>query len=490
MGTTGSKSKASRYGLDGLADGAAVDEDIDNETILASVDPTFKQKNRDLEAQQHLQNLRSKNSMRRLGSEAARSLSPQQIAESHYRADVPLPAELVLTDILKRLCDHWKLRNSELLYFWNQFCKLDTDNSGTIEQVEFFLFLREPRTRVLNYIMPIIVPNDVDQLHFSNWICAVFGFCFLTEREVLEHVFAKYDSSRTGKLLQNDLFKFIKHMHADNPLFPKDVVLKLANLLQENGGYYDFETFVRVAHKYPMFVYPIYRIQQQMRNRVIGIELFRRIDERSGDVYMNRTIGDRPKHFYTRRTLQNLLLYCCSWPCCCCCLPSYEEITAAQQRRATLKKEKMKTALARAGNIIQMEEEILEKGDTNVGLDVVMGGLNNTKNAAGKDAEEKEQFNKEGAQDNNNSRHRNTVKSRLISLQLEMEEKQTNAAEVEQYKSSHGNVKDKLNAVVSRLKGVTQANILDVYDSDADSVCDEFEDYNFDQYPDSKPGNY
>ena len=97
-----------RYELDGNADGSAVNDDImDNPEILANVDPTFSRSSKRDNSQNNNNNNPNNNSN-----------NPAAAA-----ADIKLPAELVLTDILRRLRDHWKLSNVELLYFWNQFCK-------------------------------------------------------------------------------------------------------------------------------------------------------------------------------------------------------------------------------------------------------------------------------------------------------------------------------------------------------------------------------
>lgn len=59
-------------------------------------------------------------------------------------------------------------------------------HSGTVDPLEFFLFLREPRTRVLNYIIPIIAanPREYEKMTFTMWMLSVFGFCFMTEQEL------------------------------------------------------------------------------------------------------------------------------------------------------------------------------------------------------------------------------------------------------------------------------------------------------------------
>ena len=126
--------------------------------------------------------------------------------------------------------------------------------TGVIEFDEFFSFLKEPRSRFQDTMFQFIVREQEDQLDFTRWMRAVFGFCFMTQTELVERelqtcvvktaanrsffaeVFQSYDSRRagalslvtTGNLLsksahcscfahsQQDVHNFLRSIHGDN----------------------------------------------------------------------------------------------------------------------------------------------------------------------------------------------------------------------------------------------------------------------------------
>ena len=203
----------------------------------------------------------------------------------------------------------------------------------------------------------------------------------------MSDVFQRYDSTGTGRILQNDLYKFMKQMHADNrqtthtadptwhlnqwpisttqpspllstlslppsplvaALFPKDIVIQMSAQL-DLVGYLDYETFRVMTFRFPMLFYPITRIQQAMRDRVITRQLFATLDVRTSDIYYQRTVGDRPP-LYAMRKMRHycrLLMYSvCWWR-----KMRMAEVEERIERRERIRREKEEVKRRRQGGV-------------------------------------------------------------------------------------------------------------------------------------------
>lgn len=218
---------------------------------------------------------------------------------------------------VKRVTVRWDLTPRELDLMYSKFRTLDITNDGEIEVEEFFSFMPESQFQLFDTIKAIIVPpNKRDEpVTFPIWLCAVFSFCFMTRAELAKQVFSAYDSRLRGRLSINNVFDLLHAIHCDNAFFPRDVVLEVENIVLKGGGRLDFDTFTKACHNFPMLLWPVYRVQQGMRESVLGLKLFRKLDKHSGDIELSKPLGRSNKsHWRSRKN--RILLYACGWPCC------------------------------------------------------------------------------------------------------------------------------------------------------------------------------
>jgi len=385
---------------------------------------------------------------------------------------LPLPSDVTLSTSAQRVVEHWNLSRKEFLHFYKKFYSLDVDRSHTIDPLEFFLFLNEPRTRMMNYVIPLIVQHGDDKnLSFSEWLVAIFGFCFLTPKEMLEHIFSFYDSSHIGRMNPTDLFKFCKHFHADNPLFPKDVVITIEKDMEKKGGFYDFDAFLFMTSQYPMVCFPVYHLQESMRSEIFGLKLFHRLDRRTFDIYETRTIGDRPPLYWWRKTKLDIKIWCCSWWCFPCCGVNEIEKEEEQTRRKKIKEEKKKathrreTKLMMGGVIMDLglgEEELQQ-------LDVTQ------RKAMVRYLKKEKEKSKRWSIWKNKEEPTFTISQRRNLATGELDEKQSADENPETAKQG-------MARILLLYAGAEADAILDVWDSDQDSDVDAFVDVGHDEY--------
>ena len=257
-------------------------------------------------------------------------------------------------------------------------------------------------------------------------------------------MFQRYDSTGTGRLLQNDLYKFMKQLHADNPLFPKDIVIDIATALNLRG-YFDYDRFFALTRRYPMLFYPVVRIQRAMRHSIIGLPRFRTLDARTLDIYHERRPGDRPRFYFCAKLgsrLRRLAALVPWWR------PPPVRVEARQEHRELVRREKAVVNRRRHGGVAgelfeekRVEREFLEMRRVAMGRE------------EGEEGEEEEEV-------------PSVLRRKYFGVDDEGEE-------------------GKVQRVLQRLKGVVRSEVPDAYDSDDDTEEDHFEDLQLDEYEDA-----
>ena len=114
-------------------------------------------------------------------------------------------------------------------------------------------------------------------------------------------------------------------------------------------GYLDYETFRVMTFRFPMLFYPITRIQQAMRDRVITRPLFAQLDTRTSDIYLQRVVGDRPPLYAVRK----LRHYCrlLAFSLCWWRRMRSEELVERVERRERIRLEKEQAKRRRQGGV-------------------------------------------------------------------------------------------------------------------------------------------
>lgn len=231
-----------------------------------------------------------------------------------------LPDDFEYSDDLQRLIDRWKITEPELVYFLHRFQALDKNHNGKVEFDEFFSFLKAERSRFQDVMFEFIAraheePGQPLELDFTKWMIAVFTFAFATQEEIIEQIFEAYDDTRAGYWSLVNLQNFITSIHADNPIFPVDIINSLIETLKKKRGRMEYDEWQRSILRFPMLVWPIIRTQSDMQQKLIGYQLFKSLDLRSPDMeYRNRHGAEAKRRWQKRKDA--CLLICCGWPCC------------------------------------------------------------------------------------------------------------------------------------------------------------------------------
>lgn len=198
------------------------------------------------------------------------------------------------------------------------FNTVDKDNSGLVDFTEFFEFVNEPSRDVLVMIFKLVThcERDEEELDFPMWMQAVLGFSCLTEEEIEKSIYHLHDVDKNGFLDISELTVMIRNLHAENHIYPSQLTASLVKTYILEDGKLDFEEFRHACLTHPMFLWPVFRTQHRMRMKLLGKDLWQKLNARSRDIYTYNLLekgpaGDDQGMFDGIRECCDL--YCCTF---------------------------------------------------------------------------------------------------------------------------------------------------------------------------------
>ena len=223
------------------------------------------------------------------------------------------------------------------------------------------------------------------------------------------------------------------------------------------AGYFDYSTFRQTTFRYPMFFYPITRIQHAMRQRLITPKLFAALDVRTRDIYYQRAPGDRPPLYHVRKLRTAVRTLAASLPCW---RPKQEEVERRRERRELIRREKAEVLRRREGGVggELYEEKKAEREFHRMRRRRRVGQA--TPRVDGQEDEDEEEEEEELP---------SAVRRKYFGTDMKREDEA-----------------ERIGVIMRRLKDVVHSTAPDMYDSDEDTDADHFEDRELDEYEDAR----
>ena len=133
-----------------------------------------------------------------------------------------------------------------------RFDQIDLDNSGEIDQEEFFDFVNDKMTEFTSGLFSAFDLDGNGLIDFDEWVMVCSAFCLYSKEEILIHV---NTFTRTARTIDEDEFLALAKAVADgSPLFPN-----FAWRLQfdsNDDGLIDRGEFRELNKKFPMILFP------------------------------------------------------------------------------------------------------------------------------------------------------------------------------------------------------------------------------------------
>ncbi|KAG5183220.1 hypothetical protein JKP88DRAFT_149256, partial [Tribonema minus] len=150
------------------------------------------------------------------------------------------------------------------------FRSLDSDGTGRVDCEEFLWYINAQRTPLTELVFGIVGADPHGALDFSAWLVLVLTYCLFTRAQILQFCFSQYDSNNTGCINEFRFMELLDTVNNASPVFPGNFQLALEEFDQNKDGLIDFNEFKAMDKRYPLLLFPVYRLQDAMQKACLG----------------------------------------------------------------------------------------------------------------------------------------------------------------------------------------------------------------------------
>lgn len=179
-------------------------------------------------------------------------------------SQVPVPDERMLNTIVKL-----KLKDEDLRALYAKFLKCDKDKGGTINRAEFYKSIDEKDSDFGDAIFALIDEDNSGELDFSEYVDALAKFCLLSKEDMLKFCFNIFDADKNGTIEGPELTHLMEMLHGEDGQ-TSNMKQALKSFDFNGDGKIDFHEFTQLHAQFPSLLYPVFRIQQNMRLYTMG----------------------------------------------------------------------------------------------------------------------------------------------------------------------------------------------------------------------------
>jgi len=172
----------------------------------------------------------------------------------------------------------FKLTDRDLRKVKRCFDSIDTDQSGSITQGEFFDMLElkdTPFTRQLcqSVVFEIADSDENNNLTFDEFVLGVSIVCTLTRDQLLYFVFRCFDTDNSGNLSRQEFLIMSEAVNeAGGGFFDGNFAQLLDKFDTDGDGNVDFDEFLLVDTYFPMAFFPVFRMQGELQKKTLKLD--------------------------------------------------------------------------------------------------------------------------------------------------------------------------------------------------------------------------
>lgn len=186
------------------------------------------------------------------------------------------------------------LSNFNLLILRGKYEDIDLDGSGEIDKDEFFDALNEQRSPFTDGLFRLIDADGSGTVDFDEYIRVLSTYCMYTKEDILKFCFDLFDVDGSGTIDEKEFVELVKCVNNASPMFPGNFGTAIQMFDVNDDGLIDFNEFVDIDRRFPLVLFPAFRLQDRMQKMTLGAAEWRSINE--AVVRCNREQEYREKH--------------------------------------------------------------------------------------------------------------------------------------------------------------------------------------------------
>lgn len=169
----------------------------------------------------------------------------------------------------------WHLRKLKA-----QFDKIDLDGSGSIDLDEFFESVGEHRSPFTDKLFALIDLDGSGSIEFDEYVRVMATYCMFTKDEIMRFCFECFDVDRSGTIDEKEFVELCKCINNAAPTFPSNFKHALESFDVNEDGLIDYAEFLEIERRYPIILFPAFRLQDVMQKNSLGEKNWLRVIER------------------------------------------------------------------------------------------------------------------------------------------------------------------------------------------------------------------
>lgn len=162
------------------------------------------------------------------------------------------------------------LRQWHLRVLKSKFDYVDIDGAGTLDAQELFESCQETRTPLTDKLFELLDLHPGSTVDFDDYVRIISTYCMFTKDEILRFCFRCFDHDDSGTIDEKEFCELCKVVNNAAPLFPGNFQKALDEFDVNEDGLIDYSEFVELDRRYPLVLFPAFKLQDGMQKHTLG----------------------------------------------------------------------------------------------------------------------------------------------------------------------------------------------------------------------------
>jgi Ca2+-binding EF-hand superfamily protein len=182
------------------------------------------------------------------------------------------------SETLKSVVETLGLSKNQVFKFYRNFQRISADKPE-ITREDLLYALEEEETRISQALFKMTI-KDEESIEFDGFVRICTSWCLYSREDILKFCFDCFDADASGFIDETDFKTLTFAVNNGSPVFPGNFDAAL-QMVDENGdGVIDFTEFKDLDKRFPLILFPIFRLQGKIQRITLGERNWVEINER------------------------------------------------------------------------------------------------------------------------------------------------------------------------------------------------------------------